>query len=148
MKPKKGRRIINRRARYDYQLLDQLETGIVLTGAEVKSVKAGQMSLRESFARIRDNEVWLHNAHINPYPYADNRDYDARRPRKLLLHKREITRLAQKIKQKGLTLVPVSCYTKGRNIKLKLALAKGKKGYQKKEAIKRRDLERETKELT
>lgn len=136
-------KIINRRARHDYQLLDQFEVGIVLTGAEVKSAKAGQMSLKESFAKIREGEVWLHNAHIHPYPYADNRDYQARRPRKLLLHKKEIVRLAQKTKEKGLTLVPISCYTKGRNVKLKLALAKAKKSYQKKEAIKRRDLDRE-----
>jgi SsrA-binding protein len=137
------KKIINRRARYDYQLLEKFEAGIVLAGPEVKSVKAGHMSLKESFVRIQNNEAWLHNAHIHPYPFADNRDYDPRRPRKLLLHKNELLKLAQETKQKGLTIVPVSCYTKHQKIKLAIALARGKKKYEKREAIKKRDLERE-----
>jgi len=136
-------KVTNRRAKFDYELLEKIEVGIALTGAEVKSVKAGKISLNESFARIRDGEVWLHNAHIHPYPFADNRDYDPTRMRKLLLHKKEIVSLDQKMKQKKLTLVPVSCYTKGRNIKVKIALAKGKKEYQKREIKKRKDIERE-----
>jgi SsrA-binding protein len=136
-------KVTNRRAKFDYELLEKTEVGIALTGAEVKSVKAGKISLNESFARIRDGEVWLHNAHIHPYPFADNRDYDPTRMRKLLLHKKEIVSLDQKMKQKKLTLVPVSCYTKGRNIKVKIALAKGKKEYQKREIKKRKDIERE-----
>lgn len=140
------KKIVNRRAYYDYQLLEEFEAGIALAGPEVKSVKAGQMSLAESFVRIKDGEAWLHNAHIHPYPFADNRDYDPRRPRKLLLHKNELLKLAQQTKQKKLTIVPVSCYTKGQQIKLSIALAKGKRQFEKREAIKKRDLEREIKE--
>lgn len=140
------RRIINRRVRYDYNLLEKFEAGIALIGPEVKSVKAGKMSLQESFIRIRNSEAWLFNAYINPYPYADTRDYDPRRTRKLLLHKKELLKLEQKTKEKGLTIVPVSCYTKGRQIKLEIALAKGKKKYEKKEAKKRKDIEREVKQ--
>lgn len=136
-------RIINRRARYDYNLLEKIEAGIALIGPEVKSVKAGKMSLRESFVQIREGEAWLYNAYINPYPYADSRDYDPRRTRKLLLHKNELLKLEQQTKEKGLTLVPVSCYTKGRQIKLEIALARGKKKYEKREAKKRKDLARE-----
>lgn len=136
-------KIINRKARYNYSLFEKFEVGVVLTGPEVKSLKAGNASLAESFVRIIDGEAWLLNAHINPYPYADNRNYNARRSRKLLLHKKELLKLQQKTKMKSLTLVPVSCYTKGRNIKLEIALARGKKKYDKREAIKRRDIERE-----
>ncbi|HUS51877.1 MAG TPA: SsrA-binding protein SmpB [Candidatus Bathyarchaeia archaeon] len=135
--------IFNRRARFDYQLLEKIEAGIALTGAEVKSVKAGQMSLGESFARISGDEVWLVNAHISPYPFARQEDNQPRRTRKLLLHKSQILGLKQKMKQRQLTLVPVSCYTKNNKIKVKIALARGKKKYQKKEAKKRKDLERE-----
>jgi len=140
-------RILNRRARYDYNLLEKFEAGIALTGPEVKSVKAGKMSLGESFVQIREGEAWLYNAYINPYPYANNRDYDPRRTRKLLLHKNELLKLEQQTKEKKLTLVPVSCYTKGRNIKLEIALARGKKKYEKREAKKRKDLERETEQI-
>lgn len=136
-------KIINRRARHDYSLLEKFEAGIALTGAEVKSIKAGKMSLGEGFVRIRDGEAWLINAFINPYPFARQTDYDPKRTRKLLLHKKEILALEQKMRQKKLTLVPVSCYTKGNKIKVEIALAKGKKKYEKKEARKRRDLERE-----
>jgi len=137
------KKIINRRARYDYHLLEKFEAGIALTGAEVKSVKAGKMSLRESFARIIGGEAWLLNAYINPYPFADNRDYDPQRSRKLLLHKNELLKLTQQTKEKKLTIVPVSCYTKGRKIKLEIALARSKKKYDKREAKKRKAIERE-----
>ena len=137
------KKIINRRARYDYHLLEKFEAGIALTGAEVKSVKAGKMSLSESFARIISGEAWLLNAYINPYPFADNRDYDPQRSRKLLLHKNELLKLTQQTKEKGLTIVPVSCYTKGRQIKLEIALARGKKKHDKREAKRRKAIERE-----
>lgn len=137
------KKIINRRARYDYHLLEKFEAGVALTGAEVKSVKAGKMSLSESFAKIIDGEAWLLNAYINPYPFADNRDYDPQRSRKLLLHKNELLKLTQQTKEKGLTIVPVSCYTKGRQIKLEIALARGKKKHDKREAKKRKAIERE-----
>jgi len=136
-------KIINRRASYNYQLLEKFESGIALTGPEVKSVKAGHLHLEEAFCQVKNGEVWLFNAHIHPYKFADIRDYDPRRARKLLLHKNEILKLAQYFSQKGLTIVPVSCYTKGNKIKLEIALAKGKKKYEKREAIKKRDLERE-----
>ena len=136
-------KIINRRARYDYQLFEKIEAGIALIGPEVKSAKAGQMSLNESFVLIRDGEAWLINAHIHPYPFAHQNDYRPNRTRKLLLHKQEILALEQKIRQRKLTLVPVSCYTKANKIKLKIALAKSKKKYEKKEAKRKKDLERE-----
>jgi SsrA-binding protein len=138
-------KIFNRRARYDFNLLEKFEAGIALTGAEVKSVKAGHIRLEEAFARIANGEAWLMNAHIHPYPFADNRDYDPRRTRKLLLHKNELLKLSQQTLKKGLTIVPISCYTKHNRIKLEIALAKGKKKYEKKEAKKRRDIEREIK---
>lgn len=137
------KKIINRRAHYDYQLLEKFEAGIALIGSEVKSVKAGHMSLNESFVRVQDGEAWLHNAHIRPYSFADNRDYDPRRTRKLLLHKNELLKLQQKTRQKNLTVVPISCYTKRQKVKLEIALARGKKKYEKRKAIKKRDLEKE-----
>lgn len=137
------KKIINRRARYDYQLLKKFEVGVVLTGPEVKSVKAGHIKLVGSFVRIYDGEIWLHNAHISPYAFADNRDYNPTRARKLLVHKKELVTLEQQIKEKKLTIVPVSCYTKHRKVKLEIALARGKKQYEKREAIKKQDLERE-----
>ena len=136
-------RIFNRRARYDYQLLEKFEAGIALTGPEVKSVKNGHLHLEEAFGRFINGELWLVNAHIHPYRFADNREYDPRRSRKLLLHRNELLKLAHESKHRGLTIVPVSCYTKGNKIKLEIALAKGKKKYEKKEAIKKRDIERE-----
>lgn len=139
----RSKKIINRRASYDYQLLEKFEAGISLTGAEVKSVKAGHMKLEEAFVQIRDGEAWLVNAHIHPYAFADNRDYDSRRTRKLLLHKNELLKLAQETQQKGLTIIPVSCYNKHNRIKLEIALGKGKKKYDKREALKRKDLQRE-----
>ncbi|PJC27866.1 SsrA-binding protein [Candidatus Shapirobacteria bacterium CG_4_9_14_0_2_um_filter_39_11] len=139
-------RIFNRRARYDYNLLEKFEAGIALSGAEVKSVKAGHIRLEEAFVQIKNGQAWLVNAHIHPYPFADNRNYDSRRTRKLLLHKNELLKLAQQTSRQSLTIVPISCYTKNRNIKLEMALAKGKKKYEKREAIKKRDIEREIRE--
>lgn len=136
-------RVVNQRASYEYRFLEKFEAGIALTGPEVKSVKAGKMSLREGFVRVREGEAWLHNVYINPYSFADNRSYDPRRRRKLLLHKNELLKLEQQTREGGLTVVPVSCYTKGNKIKLEVALARGKKRYEKREAKKRKDLERE-----
>jgi SsrA-binding protein len=137
------KKVINRRARYDYHLLEKFEAGIALSGAEVKSVKAGKMSLAESFVKIIDGEAWLVNAYINPYPYADNRDYDPKRSRKLLLHKNELLKLTQQTKEKGLTIVPVSCYTKGRKIKLEITLGRGKKKADRREAKRKKAIEKE-----
>ena len=136
-------KITNRRAKHDYQLSDKFETGIVLTGAEVKSVLEGKIHLEEAYAKIVQGELFLINAHIHPYRFADTKNIDPRRTRKLLVHKKELVSLASKIKQKNLTLIPLSCYNKGRKLKLKLALAKAKKKYEKREAKKRRDIDRE-----
>jgi len=136
-------KVLNRRASHDYQLLEKFEAGIALSGPEVKSVREGKISLEGSFARIAGDEAWLFNCHIHPYRFADTRDLDPSRSRKILLHKKEIISLESKMRQKRLTLVPLACYTKGRLIKLELALGRGKKEYEKKEAKKRRDIERE-----
>lgn len=132
-------RIFNRRARYDYQLLERLEAGIVLTGDEVKSIRAGHINLEEGFVRFRNGEAWLVNAHIAPYSHTFEKGADPRRDRKLLLHKRELLNWSLKAAQKNLTIIPILCYTKGRNIKLAIALAKGKRQYEKREAIKKKE---------
>lgn len=137
------KKVINRKARHDYHLLEKFEAGLALSGAEVKSVKAGKMNLSESFVKVIGGEAWLINAYINPYPYADNRDYDPRRNRKLLLHKNELLKLTQQTKEKGLTVVPVSCYTKGRQIKLEIALGRGKKKADRREAKRKKAIKRE-----
>ena len=137
------KRITNTRAKHDYQLLERFEAGIVLTGPEVKSIKAGQISLKESFVKFYRGEIWLFNAHVSPYAFADNQDYNPKRTRKLLLNKNELLKIRQKIKEKSLTIVPTACYNKGRNVKLEIALAKGKKQYQKREAKRKRDAQRE-----
>jgi len=139
-------RITNRKVNFDYQLFDKIEVGVVLNGAEVKSLFAGKASLDEAYVKIIDNEAYLVNAHIHPYEYADTRKTDPKRTRKLLMHKKELLLLENKMKQKNLTLVPISWYNIGRKIKLEIALAKGKKQWEKKEAIKNRDLDRETEE--
>ena len=136
-------KVVNRKARYNYEFLEKTEAGIVLTGQEVKSVKEGRIILGNAYVRIKDNEVFLVNAHIPGYRFANPRDYEPARERKLLLHKKEILRLQKKMEGKNLTLVPISCYTLRGRIKLKLALARGKKKWQKKDKIKRKDLQRE-----
>lgn len=137
------KKIINRRASHEYQLLDKFEVGIVLSGGEVKSIKNGHLKLEEAFVRIIDGEAWLVNAHIHPYSFADNRDYDSRRSRKLLLHKIQLLKISRQIKEKSLTVVPIACYNTANKIKLEVALGRGKKKYEKREAIKRRDIQRE-----
>ncbi|MGB9911513.1 MAG: SsrA-binding protein SmpB [Microgenomates group bacterium] len=140
-------KIINRRAVYDYEILEKLEAGIALTGSEVKSIKTGHLDLNEAFIKIKEGEAWLFNAHIYPYKFAFlKEEYDPRRPRKLLLHKKEILKLAQKTASSGLTIIPLSCYTKNGKIKLEIALAKGRKKYQKKELLKKREVEKEIEE--
>lgn len=136
-------RIFNRRARRDYQIIDTLEAGVALTGPEVKSIKQGRGDLTSSFVRIRDGEAWLVGASIPPYGPAGQKDYDLLRTRKLLLHKKEILLLSIKVRQKNLTLVPISVYTKGPRVKAEIALARGKKKYEKREARRKRDIERE-----
>lgn len=133
----------NRKARHSYDILETLEAGIMLGGPEVKSLRNGGGSIKDSYAQIKDTEVYITNFHISPYAQASIFNYDPERRRKLLLHKREIVRLAGKVKEKGLTLIPLSIYLKGNLIKVELGLAKGRREYGKKEAIKERDVKRE-----
>lgn len=137
-------RIENRAARYNYEILEKFEAGIDLLGPEVKSVRAGQISLNEAFVHIRDGQAYLVNAHIHPYQNS-SQSISPTRPRRLLLHKKELLVLASKIATTGLTIVPVSVYDKGNIFKVEIALARGKKQWDKREAIKKRELERELK---
>lgn len=136
-------KITNRKAFYEYEILDRFEAGVQLTGAEVKAVRGAHASLNGSFVRIIGSEVYLVNAHIFSYKYARPEGYDEKRTRKLLLHKKEIVALKSKIEGFNLTAVPLSMYTRGHLVKLEVALGKGKKLYEKKEAIKRRDVQRD-----
>jgi len=130
----------NRKARRDYEVIEAFECGIELKGSEVKSLRASKMNLDDSYARIDAGEVVLHSAHISPYEQASYLNVDAVRPRKLLLHRLEIERLAGKVAQKGFTLIPLKAYFNDRGIvKIELALCKGKKIYDRREAVKRRD---------
>ncbi|MCL6615157.1 MAG: SsrA-binding protein SmpB [Firmicutes bacterium] len=135
--------VTNRQARHDYFILETFEAGVALTGTEVKSLRAGRGNLKESYAEIRDGEVFLVNCHISPYDFGNRYNHDPLRPRKLLLHKAEIRRLYGKTREKGLTLIPLQLYFNERGrVKVELALAKGKKLYDKREEIARRDAER------
>ena len=133
----------NRKARHDYEILDVLEAGLVLLGSEIKSLRAGKASLQESFVAIEPGEAWLVNAHIAPYEHAGYAGHEARRRRKLLLHRRQIAELAFQSRAKGHALVPLRVYLLDGRAKLELALARGKKQYDKRESIRKRDMERE-----
>jgi SsrA-binding protein len=140
-----GRKVIarNRRAYHDYHIEDTYEAGLVLTGTEVKSLRAGRASLADGFAQITDGEVWLHNVHIPEYAQGTWTNHTPRRIRKLLLHRREIDRLAAKVAEQGLTLIPLSLYFKDGNVKVELGLARGKRTYDKRQDLARRDAARE-----
>jgi len=133
----------NRRASYRYHLLEKWEAGIQLQGSEVKSLREGGVQLKDSYAALRDGEVWVHNMHIAPYEPASRENHDPERPRKLLLHRREIERLIGKTAEKGLTLVPTRVYFKGPNAKIEIALARGKDFADKRRALRDRDQRRE-----
>ena len=133
----------NRQASFRYQFLERLECGIALTGTEVKSLRGGKAQLKDGYAAVRDGEVWLYNVHIAPYPPATTENHEPERPRKLLMHKREIERLIGKTREKGLTLVPTRMYFKGSHAKVEIALAKGKDVGDKRRAIKEREMKRE-----
>jgi SsrA-binding protein len=136
--------ISNRRARHDYEILERYETGIVLTGAEVKSLRGGRGSLAESFARVRGREIWIEGMHIPPYEQAmDKRTYDPIRPRKLLLHRTEIERLVGKTAERGLALIPLRVYFTHGMAKLELGLGRGKRQFEKRQALAEREHERE-----
>lgn len=133
----------NRRARFEYEVLDRFEAGIVLVGPEVKSLRAGRANLSDAYATLRRGEVFLINAHISPYEQAGRENVDPRRERKLLMHKGEIRRLVGRVAERGLTLVPLSLYFKNGRAKVELALARGKKQIDKRQTIRRREEERE-----
>ena len=134
----------NRAAFYEYHILDKYEAGIALTGTEVKSVLDGRVQLKEGYVAIRDGEAWLFNAHISPYAHGNRENHDPLRTRKLLLHKREIERLDEATVKQGMTLVATRIYIRNRRIKVEVAIARGKKMYDKRETELRRTVERET----
>lgn len=134
---------INRQASFRYELSDKLECGLQLLGTEVKSVRDGQINLKDGFATVRDGELWLHNVHIAPYGPAARENHDPERTRKLLAKRYEIERLIGKTREKGLTLVPTRVYFKGQRAKVEIAVGRGKDRFDKRETIKRRDVERE-----
>ncbi|RLA86917.1 MAG: SsrA-binding protein [Deltaproteobacteria bacterium] len=142
-----GRKVVaqNRRAKRDYWIEETYEAGLALLGTEVKALREGRVSLEDGYAEIRNGEVFLVNVHISPYAYGNQFNHDPLRPRKLLLHKREIKRLLGKVKERGFTLIPLSLYFVRGKAKVELALARGKKLYDKREELKRRALEKELK---
>jgi SsrA-binding protein len=134
----------NRKAYHDFHLLESFEAGIVLLGTEVKAIREGRVNLRDSFARVEDGEVFLYNVNISPYSHRGYADHEPLRRRKLLLHRDEIRKLIGKTVEKGMTLVPVRLYFKNGRVKVAVSLAKGKKDYDKRETIRRREADRET----
>jgi SsrA-binding protein len=134
----------NRKAFHDFHLMETFEAGLVLLGTEVKAIREGRVNLRDSFARVEDGEVYLYNVHISPYSHRGYADHEPLRRRKLLLHRDEIRKLIGKTVEKGMTLVPVRLYFKNGRVKVAVSLAKGKKDYDKRETIKRREADRET----
>lgn len=140
-----GRKIVttNRKARHDYEILDTLEAGIALMGSEIKSIRAGSVNLRESYVQARGEELWLVNAHIASYEQAGIYGHEPLRPRKLLLHRREIDRLLGRVQEKGLTIIPLTMYLAKGIAKVEIAVARGKKQYDKRESLRERDTQRQ-----
>ena len=134
----------NRKAFHEYHLLETFEAGVMLLGTEVKGIREGKANLRDSFARVEKGEVWLYNVHINPYSHRGYVDHDPKRRRKLLLHAQEIRKLVGKTTEKGLTLVPLRMYFKKGRVKVAISLVKGKQLHDKRETIRKREVERET----
>lgn len=145
MKEKQGIKVVaqNRKARHDYFIEDSYEAGMVLKGTEVKSLREGKVNLKDGYARIKDGELFLMDVHISPYSFGNRVNHDPLRPRKLLMHGGEIHRLTGKVKEKGFSLIPLSIYFSHGRAKVSLALAKGKKLYDKRETLKRRAMEKE-----
>ena len=133
----------NKKAGFEYFLLDRFEAGISLKGSEIKSIRAGQISLAEAYVKADERDAWLMDAHVAPYIQANRFNHDPKRPRRLLLHKKEIRQMWEAVRQKGVTIVPIRVYLKDGRAKLEIAIAKGKKLYDKREAIARRDAERD-----
>ena len=145
MTSEQGKKVIarNRRARHEYHIEDVFEAGLVLTGTEVKSLRAGRASLADGFGQVSDHEVWLHNVHIPVYAQGTWTNHEPRRPRKVLLHRKEIDRFASKVAERGLTIVPLELYFKDGRVKVELALARGKRSYDKRHDLAERDAARE-----
>ncbi len=139
--------IINRKARFDYEMEDEYEAGIVLKGTEIKSIRNGKANIKDSYAIIRNNELYLLNSHISLYEEGNRFNHEETRTRKLLMHKKEILKLRDKIEKEGYTLIPLKMYFKGSKLKVLIGLAKGKKNYDKREALKKRDTEREMQKI-
>ncbi len=133
----------NRKAKFDYFLLETFEAGLVLKGSEIKSIRAGQISIKEAYVRIDEREAWLVNAHIAPYNPASTRNHEPRRERKLLLHRKQIRKLWDEVRQKGLTIIPTKIYLSQGKAKAEIALARGKRKYDKRRSIAKKDAERE-----
>lgn len=133
----------NRKARHEYHLFDQYEAGLVLRGSEIKSIRAGQISIKEAYVQVNEDEAWLIDAHIAPYDQASIYNHEPRRPRKLLLHKRQIRDLYDDVRQKGVTIIPLRVYLRDGLAKVEIAVAKGKKLYDKRQTIAKRDAQRE-----
>src|SRR5580765_4794707 len=134
----------NRKAYHDYHLIETFEAGVALLGTEVKAIREGRVNLRDSFARVDDGEIYLYNVNISPYSHRGSADHEPLRKRKLLLHRDEIRKLIGKTVERGMTLVPVRMYFKNGRVKVAVSLAKGKKEYDKRETVKRREVDRET----
>ena len=135
--------VINRKANYDYEIIDTYEAGVVLTGTEIKSIRLGRITLKDSYAIIKNNEIFLLNVHISSYEQGNRFNHDELRTRKLLLHKKEIIKLKEKIDKEGFTIIPLKLYFVKGKVKILLGLAKGKKNYDKRGAIKKKDIERQ-----
>lgn len=145
-RPSAGRLASNKRARHDYEILETMEAGIALVGTEVKSARAGRVQLKDSYVEIRHGEAFLVGAHISPYNYGNRQNHDPERSRKLLLHRREIERILGRTTIQGQTCIPLSMYLKRHRIKLEIALAKGKKLYDKRQAARAKELDKEARE--
>ena len=135
--------ILNRKVNFDYEIIDTFEAGIVLTGTEIKSIRLGKCNLKDSYAIIKNNEIFILNMHISQYEQGNRFNHEETRTRKLLMHKKEILKLRDKLEIEGFTLVPIKLYFKGNKAKLLIGLAKGKKNYDKRESIKKKDIERQ-----
>ena len=134
---------LNRRARYDYDIVESVEAGLVLTGTEIKSIRGRRVSISDAYARPNNGEMWLYNLHIDEYTHAHRNNHDPKRPRKLLLNRDQITKLARQVDQRGLTLIPVRLYIRNHYAKIELAVARGKKRFDKRRALIERERERE-----
>ena len=133
---------VNRKALHDYEILDKVEAGLVLTGTEIKSIRAGKVDLRDAYARVQDGELWLHGAHIAPYDAGSYMNHEPKRPRKLLVHRNQISELGAQTAEKGLTLAAIRMYLKNHHAKVELGVARGKRQYDKRRAIMDRERER------